>query len=148
MVVDWLFAEPIPTFIEDAVTLDGDEEFQAAPLNFPNRTPRSLVHQTTFVARHGFYFRFETKSLRNCPETTNASAAAVTVRFSDIYNADSETQLCLGYSKTPLRLESFFHTFKLRYEVFNGSVSSIFGRIIALPGKLLSFFEKKKKKKL
>ena len=120
--------------IEDTVTLDDNEELQVTRFNFPNPTPTSLVHQTTFVTRHGFYLRFETQALREC-QTTDTSTMLSAVRFSDIYNSEhNETQLCSDYSETPVRIQSFFHTFKLRYEVFNDSVSSIRGRVTAVPG--------------
>lgn len=127
-----MLTEPIPTVIKDTVTLDDDKELQVTQFNFPNPTPTALVHEITFVARHGFYVRFVTQTLSQC---RSAGTAALTALFSDIYNADSRTELCDGYSETPVRLESFFHTFKLRYEVFNGSVSSVLGRVTALPGR-------------
>ena len=124
-------AEPIPTVIKDTVAVEEGEELQVAQFNFPNPTPKALEHQITFVARHGFYIQLDTQTLKACQPT---SAALIAV-LSDVYNNDTEMELCNGYSEKPIRFESFFHVLTLKYQVFNGSVSSVLARVQAIPGR-------------
>ena len=116
--------------IKEVVPLEVGEELKVVQFNFPNPSPEAFTHRITFVARHGFYIRFESQSLKAC----HPIYASLKVLLSDSYNNDTQLKLCNGYSERGVQFESHFHTLQLQYQVLNRSVSSVLGRVVAFPG--------------
>ena len=111
-----------------------------AQLNYPIGMPVNVTHRVMFIARHGFFVRFESDKLKPCLQT---GADVVRAVLSDIYTPSTHSvELCTaqpddgGNGNVTFAYESRFHSLTLAYTQLKRSPSIVLGHVRAVLGKL------------